>query len=134
MEAIVLDTDTLIDYSKGYAPWIDELVQKGSVRLVLPTIVIAEFFASKTLDDPYEVEVADKTFALFSRQDLTEPIAKTLGGLLRHKTYPSGASTADLIIAATALFLGAPLATRNKGHFRSIPDLTFFDPVTIKPA
>ena len=128
MEAIVLDTDTLIDYSKGYAPWIDDLVQNGSVRLVLPTIVIAEFFASKTLDDPYEVEVADRTFALFSRQDLTEPIAKMLGGLLRHKTYPSGASTADLIIATTALHLDASLATRSTAHFKGISGLRFFDP------
>lgn len=128
MEAIVLDTDTLIDYSKGYASWIDECVQKGNVRLILPTIVIAEFFASKTLDDPYEIEVAERTFALFARQDLTEPIAKTFGGLLRHKTYPSGVSIPDLIIAATALQLESPLATRNTAHFRGIPGLRFFSP------
>ncbi|OGY18063.1 MAG: hypothetical protein A2784_05115 [Candidatus Chisholmbacteria bacterium RIFCSPHIGHO2_01_FULL_48_12] len=129
MDRVVLDTDTLIDYSKGYAPWIDTAMQTGSIRPVLPTIVIAEFFASKTLDDPYEIEVADRTFALFDRQDLTEPIAKTLGGLLRHKTYPVGAGTADLIIAATALSLQAPLATRNTAHFRSIPGLAFFPKV-----
>jgi predicted nucleic acid-binding protein len=123
---IILDTDTLIDYSKGYAPWIDEMMQKGSIRLVLPTIVIAEFFASKTLDDLYEVEVAERTFALFDRQDLTEGIAKTMGQLLRRKAYPSGASIPDIIIAATAVHLQAPVATRNAAHFRGIPGLTFF--------
>ena len=127
MDRVVLDTDALIDYSKGYAPWIDTAIQTGSVRLVLPTIVIAEFFASKMLDDPYEVEVADKTFALFDQQDLTESIAKTLGGLLRHKTYPSGASIADLIIASTALYLRASLATRNTVHFKGIPGVKFFE-------
>ncbi|OGG13834.1 hypothetical protein A2875_03630 [Candidatus Gottesmanbacteria bacterium RIFCSPHIGHO2_01_FULL_46_14] len=133
MDKIVLDTDTLIDYSKGYAPWIDTAMHAASIRLVLPTIVIAEFFASKTLDDPYEVEVADRTFVLFDQQDLTEPIAKMLGGLLRHKTYPTGASTADLIIAATALLLRAPLATRNTAHFKGIPGLTFFQPKQALP-
>lgn len=126
MDKIVLDTDVLIDYAKGYAPWIDVALERDTMRLVLPTIVIAEFFASKTLDDPYQVEVANKTFALFDWQDLTDPIAKTLGALLRHKTYSLGASTADLIIAATALFLHAPLATRNTEHFKSIPGITFF--------
>lgn len=127
MDRVVLDTDTLIDYSKGYAPWVDTAIQTARIRLVLPTIVIAEFFASQTLDDHYEVEVADKTFALFDRQDLTEPIAKTLGGLLRHKSYPSGASMADLIVATTAVTLHAPLATRNAAHFKGIPGLTFFN-------
>lgn len=131
MDKVVLDTDTLIDYSKGYASWVDGAMQTGSPRLVLPTIVIAEFFASHALDDPHEVYVAEKTFALFDRQDFTEAIAKRLGAILRHKTYPVGASTADLIIAATALTLRAPIATRNTTHFRGISGLHLFDPKTL---
>lgn len=136
MAAIVLDTNILIDYVKGYASWIDDILESPNAgsELVLPTIVIAEYFASNALDDKKEVAIVDKTFALFKKQELTEDIAKELGGLLRHKSYPSGASIADLIIAATALCLHAPLATRNNAHFRGIPNLTFFDLITIQPA
>ena len=133
MNNIVLDTNILIDYVKGYAPWIDILASKDETsRLVLPTIVIAEYFAAVSLENRIAQKDADKTFALFTKQSLDEPIAKILGGLLRHKSYPSGASFADLIIASTAIFLDAPLATRNKAHFQRIPNLRFFDPSSLE--
>lgn len=130
---IVVDTDILIDYANGHAVWVGNMLSSNdfNVSLVLPTIVIAEYFTATSLDDLKEVVVADKMFSLFLKQDLTEEIAKILGESLRHKTYPSGASIADLIIASTAIYLDAELATNNKTHFAKIPDLKFFDPKKI---
>lgn len=133
MRGIVFDTNILIDYANGYAKWLDELLSgKRDVKLILPTIVIAEYFTSTALEKPHEVGVADRTFALFEKQDLTEEIAKVLGTILRRKTYPIGASLADLIIAATALHLNAELATENKSDFAKIPNLRFFNPKKLK--
>lgn len=133
MKSIVLDTDVLIDYANGHAKWIDKTTLSADVQIkvILPTIVIAEYFASTAFDKEEDVLIADKTFALFTKQDLTENIAKVLGSILRHKTYVSSASLADLIIASTALFFGAELATRNKKHFAKIPHLHFFDPKSV---
>lgn len=133
MSTVVLDTNILIDYVHGYSPWVKIILKERPqlTQLVLPTIVIAEYFASNVFDYAKEEKVADETFSLFSKQDLTLEIAKELGKILRHKTYVPGAGTADLIIAATALSLNAPLATNNKNHFASIPHLHFFDPSTI---
>ena len=129
MKSIVLDTDVLIDYANGHARWLDMILpSQDLIKVVLPTVVIAEYFASTALDNEKEVLIADKTFAFFTKQDLTENIAKILGSLLRHKTYASGASTIDLIVASTSLFLDAELATRNKKDFAKIPHLRFFDP------
>ncbi len=130
MKKIVIDTDILIDYANEFAPWLTDILEAKSstIRLVLPTIVIAEYFTSITLEDEHEKRVAEETFLLFEKQDLIEDIAKVLGRLLRRKTYFQGAGLADLIIAATAIFLDAPLATRNRKHFAKIPDLRFFDP------
>ena len=61
-------------------------------------------------------------------KELTEEIAYVLGDILRRKTYPVGADLADLITAATAIFLSAELATGNKNHFEGIPGIKFFDP------
>lgn len=123
---IVLDTSVLIDYTKDYAPWLDQALEKG-IEVFLPTIVIAEYFAAASLAGIKEQRIADKTFALFTKQPLDEHIAKILGKILRLKTHPIGASMADLIVASTAIFLDAELATRNKKHFQKIPGLRFFD-------
>lgn len=134
MKKVVVDTNVLIDYVNGYAKWLDDLLgsSRRNVELVLPTIVIAEYFTSTALEDKHEVIVADETFALFTKQDLNEEIAKVLGAILRRKTYPKGAGLADLIIAATAIYLDAQLATRNKTDFSGIPDLIFFDPKKLR--
>lgn len=130
MKTIVFDTNILIDYANGYAVWLESLLtlKKSTIQLVLPTIVIAEYFASVALEKEYEAKVADETFALFSKQELTEEIAKMLGKILRDKTYPKGANLADLIIAATTICLKGELATRNREDFTKLPNLVFFEP------
>lgn len=132
MIKVIVDTNILIDYVNGYAEWVRKVLRvETGLQLILPTIVIAEYFTSQALEDLYEVSVADKTFALFEKQDLTEGVAKVLGKLLRHKTYPPGAGVVDLIIASTAIYLDAQLATNNKVDFKGIPNLKFFDPKKI---
>lgn len=127
MKTIVLDTNILIDYANGYANWLKDLLISQDIELVLPTIVIAEYFTSSSLENTYEVNVADSMFSSFKKQDLNEEIAKILGMILRRKIYVDSASTADLIIAATVLYLDASLATNNKKDFAKIPKLRFFD-------
>lgn len=134
MKRVVVDTNTLIDYAHGYAKWLDDLLgfEEQVIELVLPTIVIAEYFTSTALEDEHKIKVADKTFALFTKQDLNEEIAKILGGILRHKSYPASAGLADLIVASTTIYLNAELATSNKKDFAKIPDLKFFNPKYLK--
>lgn len=134
MQKIIIDTNILIDYANGYAKWFDDLLESKQPRaeLILPTIVIAEYFTSTALEEKNEVEIAERTFSLFTKQDLNEDIAKILGIVMRHKTYPASAGLADLIIAATAIYLDGELATRNKADFSKIPNLRFFDPKKLK--
>lgn len=129
MRKIVVDTNILIDYAHGYADWLEGILtaRQNIIELILPTIVIAEYYASQMLESEQEVAVTEKMFSLFLKQDLTEETAKVLGQILRHKSYPAGASLADLIIAATAVCLNAELATNNKTHFEAIPHLRLFD-------
>lgn len=132
MDKIVLDTDILIDHVHGKAQWIDELLTENRVELVVPTIVIAEYHTAQELETVSGLEASRKYLATYSIQDLTQPIAETLGTLFRRTSYPPGASIADLIIAATAITLHAPLATRNIAHFKGIPGLTFFQPGALR--
>lgn len=133
MKTIVLDTNILIDNVHGFAPWVDEFLDKQSrISLVIPTIVISEYFTSLENETKPEYTKSKAYMSLFKPQDLNMEIAEIIGEILRRKTYTSSASTADLIIAATAIYLDAELATRNKADFAKIPDLRFFDPKKLK--
>lgn len=132
MKKIVVDTDILIDYTHNMAVWVPPLLKLSTYELVIPTIVIAEYFAATSLDEKDKAELADEILAPFIKHDLTEEIAREMGVIMRHKSHPPGAGTADLIIASTAIYLDAPIATRNKLHFKGIPSLRFFDPKEIE--
>ncbi|MCJ7792689.1 MAG: hypothetical protein MUP45_01820, partial [Candidatus Marinimicrobia bacterium] len=69
MKKVVVDTNILIDYANGYARWVNDILNTtaSEKKLVLPTIVIAEYFTSKDFDDEKKIFVADKTFALFEK-------------------------------------------------------------------
>lgn len=132
MKTIVLDTNVLIDNVHGYAKWVDILLEdKTEYRLVVSTIVIAEYLTAKENETDVGKEKSESYLDVFKKQDLTSEIAEILGEILRRKTYTSAASLADLIVAATTIYLEAPLATRNKSHFTKIPNLIFFDPKKI---
>lgn len=128
MKTIVLDTNVLIDNVHGYAKWVDIfLKERTEYLLVVPTIVIAEYLTAKENETSKGKEKSENYLALFKTQDFTSETAVILGEILRRKTYTPNASLADLIIAATAIYLDAPLATRNQAHFAKIPKITFFD-------
>lgn len=129
MTTIVLDTNILIDNIHGFAPWVSKFLRSGDIRLVIPTIVIAEYLNDVQVETELGRKKSQKYLSWFTKQDLTEEIAEILGKILRQKSYSPAAGLADLIIAATALYLNAELATRNKAHFAKIPDLRFFKPV-----
>lgn len=129
MKKVIVDTNVLIDYVNGYTKWLEDVIryERSEIELVLPTIVIAEYFTSTALEKEDEAEVADRMFSFFRKQDLNEEIAKVLGAILRRKTYAQGASLADLIIASSTIYLKGELATRNKADFAKIPNLRFFN-------
>lgn len=129
MKKIVLDTDILIDNVHGFAGWIKSLLAlPEEFQLVTPTVVIAEYLTALENETSEGYKKSKKYLSMFVQQDLTAEVADVLGRILRRKIYASGASFPDLIIASTAIYLDAELATRNKRHFQGIPDLRFFDP------
>lgn len=132
MDKLVLDTDILIDHVHGHARWLDDLLHEGRIKLIVPTIVIAEYHTAQELETAEGLQSSRAYLSTFQSQDLTQPIAEILGTILRQKSYVSGASIPDLIIAATAIALHAPLATRNTAHFKGIPGVTFFQPEVLR--
>ena len=128
MKTLVLDTNVLIDHVHGFAPWLDHLLKSGGFVLVVPTIVVAEYLTAIEVEEAKKEKDAKDYLLSFQVQDLTWDIAEILGRILRRKTYMAGATTGDLIVASTSLYLDAPVVTKNRPHFAKISGLRFFDP------
>lgn len=133
MKKVVVGTDLLIDHAHGYAEWISLLLkQEETYQFIVPTIVAAEYLSGQEVETKRGEEEAKEHLSLFVLQDFTFEVAEVLGRISRRKTYPSGASVSDLIVASTSVYLHAELATRNRAHFHGIPDLRFFNPEKLK--
>ena len=123
---ILLDTDVMIDYLRGFKPARDWLDAAREQKIGLPGIVAMELLQGcqnareqsrmeKSLSaysifwpDPENCERAIKNFALYR-------LSHQLGLL-------------DALIAATAIGQNAELATFNKKHFGVIKELRIIHP------
>ena len=114
---VLVDTDVLIDFLRGYGPAVS-FVNSQSDRIILPAIVVAELYAgARGAQDDEEQAVLDNLLSLFRIVPIDEDIAR-LGGLYRRDYGPShGIGLPDALVAATAFLAGANLKTLNVKHF-----------------
>ena len=120
LKLTVIDTTVPIDILRGSEAaiaWIDSLDR----RLVASEVTRVELL--RVLRS-HERGAAERLFAGLRWVGVTEPIARRAGELGRtwRRSHP-GIATIDLIIAATALELGAELATANVRRFPMFPAL-----------
>lgn len=123
MKKILVDTDILIDYSKGYDRFLGALLgkqTKGEVELFVTPVTITEFMTDTSLTDTKRREKAVAFLDLFTVKETGRVIGLLAGQFLREgKTEYLG----DSMIAASAISVGMSLATRNHKHFKNIPGL-----------
>ncbi len=123
MKKILVDTDILIDYSKGYDRFLGTLLErqsKGEIELFVTPVNITEFMTDTSLTEPKRREKAVAFLDLFTVKETGRAIGLLAGQYLRErKTEYLG----DSMIAASAVSAGMSLATRNRKHFKNIPGL-----------
>lgn len=124
MKKILVDTDVLIDYSKGYDRFLGGLLRKqdeAKVELFVTPVNIAEFMTDKSLSDVKRREQAEGFLNLFTLKEIGKTLGLLAGQYLREgRTDYLG----DALVAATAVADGMALATRNRRHFGKIPRLS----------
>ena len=127
MKKILVDTDILIDYSKGYDRFLGDLLRKqeeGSVELFVTPVNIAEYMTDTGLSDYKGLEKAVAFFDFFTVKEIGKTVGILAGQYLRDgKTDYLG----DALVAAVAVDGGMTLVTRNIRHFQKIPRLSFVD-------
>ncbi len=126
MTPIFVDTDILIDYSKGHGRALESLLAKqeqGDVELYINPVVMAEFFTDRSLRDERIKTKAQEFLQLFSLKEITKQIGLMAGDLLRDE---KANHLGDAMIAATCIVYHLLLVTRNTKHFRNISSLQFY--------
>lgn len=123
---ILLDTDVLINFSKGYDTIIHKLLNDTfNIELYTNTVIIAEFYADKKLKNPNLANKTQEFLNQFTFLELNAEIGYIAGELLRDKSF----HIADTLIAATCIHYNIMLYTQNKKHFDHIPNLKLYNPV-----
>ncbi|MBW1690080.1 MAG: type II toxin-antitoxin system VapC family toxin [Deltaproteobacteria bacterium] len=119
--AILLDTDVLVDFFRGYSKAV-ALVNANSSRIILSSIVVAELYAGVKGDA--EQAIIDKFVSLFRVIPLDVKIAEAGGLYKRDYGKSHGVGLADAILAATAEMENAELKTLNIKHYPMLKGLS----------
>jgi predicted nucleic acid-binding protein len=120
-KAILLDTDVLVDFFRGYSKAV-AFVNANSSRIILSAIVIAELNAGVKGDA--EQATIEKFVSLFRVIPLGVEIAKAGGLYKRDYGKSHGVGLADAILAATAELENAELKTLNTKHYPMLKGLS----------
>jgi predicted nucleic acid-binding protein len=126
MLKVLVDTDVLIDYSKGYSGTLEELFNsqaKSQAELFINPVIIAEFYTDKKLKNKHRREKAAEFLRFFKIANISGKVGSLAGELLRENRV---SFLGDALIAATAVTEKLKLATRNRKHFKNVPDLEFY--------
>ena len=126
MKRILVDTDVLIDFTKGYSQILAALLAQQSqniLELHVTPVNIAEFFDNKELTQETKRNKAMEFLAFFRVCEITKPIGVYAGELLRTKKV---SFLGDALIAAACVVGGFSLLTRNRRHFVPVPGLLLY--------
>lgn len=119
-DSILVDTDVLIDFLRGYNKAV-AFIENFTSRIILSSIVVAELYAG--VKGSQELAVLENFLSLFRIVPVTAGIAKKGGLYKRDFGQSHGVGLADAILAATADMEKAILKTLNVKHYPMIKGL-----------
>ena len=123
---IVVDASIFVVYirsKKGILPELMKLASKKQTTLYVASVVILELWAGLSMNDDDIYKKVKRLVKVAKVINLTGQLAESSGELRRKKEV---IGNMDAVVAATALYLGAELATNNKKHFEKVPGLKLF--------
>ena len=126
MRNVFVDTNIIIDFTKGFDNNLNNLINLQKQNLVgiwVNPIVITEFFNDKSLKNKNNFDRSNKLFNFFKIVNLTGKIGFLAGEILRTNQVNF---TADALIAATCLNNNLELVTNSVKDFKKVKSLKFF--------
>ena len=127
--AVIVDSDILIDAGRSDSEAVDFLARVSQVdTLMISTITQMELMVGAR--NKNELRIIEKFLTRFETVKLNPTISDLAVDLIRQYRLSHGLLMPDALIAATALSVNEPLATKNQRDYRFIVGLTL-DPIPI---
>lgn len=122
MSFVLVDTDILVDASRGEAVAIEYLATEEAQGAVsISAVTRMELLIG--CRDKSELRATERFLNRFATLPLTEAISLRAVKLGANFHLSHSMRIPDALIAATALTATLPLATKNQKHFKFIPGL-----------
>jgi len=128
--ALLLDTDIFINYLRGQeeeAAFFRRVFVEKEFRGCSSSITELELFAVERMNKEQEGAINNMLNNL-QRVEASSEVARLAGRLLAKYRKSNGLEMPDAIIAASAIFQGASLVTKNAKHYSFIPGLVLSPP------
>jgi len=123
---IFIDTNIIIDFTKGHTKVLKTLFEKkikGKVELYINPIIVAEFLNDQSLKNKKTKTKALEFLMFFEILPIIKETGIIASNLLRENKV---SFLADAFIAASCLQHKLLLATNNKKDFQKIKQLDFY--------
>ena len=124
---MLIDTDILIDFSRGTAATAEYFAQSSAVN-TLSISCITQMELIVGCQDKQALRTIDRFLTRFQIIPLNPEITQQAIELLHEYNLSHGLLIPDALIASTALTIALPLMTRNQKDFRFIPNLVLVPP------
>ncbi|MCM8788128.1 MAG: PIN domain-containing protein [Candidatus Omnitrophica bacterium] len=127
-EKIIIDTNIIIDYEKKKSNLLEKylkLQEKNKIKVFISVVSVFEYYSSQLLEEKTYFSDTEILFSFFTIQEVNKKIAQLAAEINRKYKLYKKIGLGDILIAATSLYLNAPLLTKNKKHFKLIPHLKF---------
>ena len=121
-DVILFDTDILNDAGRKVAEAVSYL-ERAEQKTMVGISVITQMELFVGCRNKSELNVLEKFLRRFEIINLHENISTRAVNLLREYRLSHGLLIADALIAATALTVKSPLATKNQQDYRFIKEL-----------
>ena len=124
---LLLDSSVIIDALRLKANTINYLkkIESKDAKLFVSAVTAFEIYSGSSSANTDEKKLIKKLMGYFEVVDLSWSIGKLAGELYR-KTK-SKVETADYLIAASAIEVGAQIVTLNKKHFQKMPKIKLYE-------
>lgn len=127
MADVLIDTDILIDFSRGMRATADYFAQ-ASTTSILSISCITQMELIVGCQNKQALRTIDNFLIRFQVIPVTPEITRKAIELLHDYNLSHGLLIPDSLIASTALTMGLPLMTRNQRDFQFIPNLVLSPP------
>ena len=123
-QAVICDTNILIELFKGKEEVIEICLQIGINNLCISSITIGEFYYGAL--NKKEIPLIDKHLNRFAIVPVNESISSIFVNLMRRYCLSHKPFIGDMLIAATALYHDMEIYTFNKKGFHFVPNLRLY--------